>query len=134
MFQCVAVLSSVLQCVAGCASVCCSVLQCSIVHCNALTHSYSTEMLQQKMPGVVSQDLSLVLLWSNSPAPAVAQRIPLMMAVLALNRYDFFWIFLFQHWNRLWANSPAPATAQRNPLMMAVLVLNRCDLFLINYF
>jgi len=96
-------------------------------------------MLQQKMPGVVSQDLSLVLLWSNSPAPAVAQRIPLMMAVLALNRYDFFldfffWIFLFQHWNRLWANSPAPATAQRNPLMMAVLVLNRCDLFLINYF
>ena len=41
--------------------------------------------MQKKMPGVIVQDLSLVLLWSSSPAPAVSQRIPLMLAVLALN-------------------------------------------------
>ena len=47
---------------------------------------YVSEVLQKKMPGVVAQDLSLLLLWSSSPAPAVSQRIPLMLAVLAYNR------------------------------------------------
>ena len=56
--------------------------QCEAV--SALCHV--SEMLQKKMPGVVAQDLSLMLLWNSSPAPAVSQRIPLMVAVLAYNR------------------------------------------------
>jgi hypothetical protein len=48
---------------------------------------YLSEVLQKKMPGVVVQDLSLLVLWSSSPAPAVSQRIPLMLAVLAFNRW-----------------------------------------------
>jgi hypothetical protein len=46
---------------------------------------YIFDVLQKKMPGIVVQDLSLLLLWSSSPAPAVSQRIPLMLAMLSLN-------------------------------------------------
>ena len=49
---------------------------------------YVSELLQQKMPGVVAQDLSLMMLWSSSPAPAVSQRIPLLLAVLAFNVFN----------------------------------------------
>lgn len=49
---------------------------------------YISELLQQRMPGVVAQDLSLMMLWSSSPAPAVSQRIPLMLAVLAFNAFN----------------------------------------------
>ena len=49
---------------------------------------YISELLLQRMPGVVAQDLSLMMLWSSSPAPAVSQRIPLMLAVLAFNAFN----------------------------------------------
>jgi hypothetical protein len=42
-----------------------------------------SEMTAQRVPAVIPQDLQLVLLWSLAPSPAVAQRILLVVALLA---------------------------------------------------
>jgi hypothetical protein len=49
---------------------------------------YISEILQQKMPGIIRADFSLILMWSSTPAPAVSQRIPLLLAVLACNVHN----------------------------------------------